>query len=169
MAECTGVCRQEQAGLASFSSPYIADDEWVCRTVRPAEFKTKKTLKASFIQTSRLRAGELSAWRLATPDELERLAEKLRANGDPPDNILAARAGDLRKIAIQDRIRCLSVVNDTRIDDQGGHDLQHVTLAPCALLMAESDPDVVTTELKAQLLLVYRSKNATALHDVPDK
>ena len=169
MSECPEVCGQEAAGLENYPSELVADNEWVCRTVRPAEYKTKNSLKAAFIQTSKLRAGELSAWRLHDPAQLPELEAKLVAGGNPPDNIIAAQARDLRRIAIQDRLRSVSVINDTRIDDAGNHDPQHVTIAPCAQLMAAADPDEITSEIKAQLLLVFRSQRAQALKQVPEK
>ncbi len=168
MADCPAVCPREIAGLGLYEAPRVEDDEWVCRTVRPEDYNTKNALKPSFVSTTRLRAGELSAWRLPDLAKLSDLKDKLAANGQAPDNILAVQADALRRIAIGTRSRCLSVINDTRVDDEGGHDPQHIAIAPCADLMASSDPDLVTADLKVQIRLVYRSTKAVALHPRPE-
>lgn len=167
MPECPEVCGQEAAGLMQFDTPRVANDEWVCRTVRPEDYSAKNVLKPSFIQTKRLRDGELSAWRLADTAELPELAAKLAANGQAPENVLATKAARLRMIPCRDRLRAVSVINDTRIDDAGNEDAQHITIAPCAELMAAGDPDVVTLEIRAQLMLVYRSSETVALKPRP--
>lgn len=165
MADCSGVCAQERTGAAVYRSELVRDEEWVCRTVRPAEYKAKNRLKASFVQTSRLAAGELSAWRVDDPVDLPTLGAKLTEMKLAPDNIIAVRAESLRRIAVQGSSRGLSVVGDTRVDEHGNHDPQHVVLAPCAQLAADEGS---ISELKAQILLVYRSSRAEALRVVPD-
>jgi hypothetical protein len=158
MDECNGVCIQEKAGIQQFSSPVVGDDELVCRTVRPEDYSSKGVLKPSFIQTTRLKAGELSAWRLNQPTELPNLEDKLAKSGLPAHNILAARASDLRQIRLGGARRGISIVNDTRVDDIGGHDPMHVALAPCAQLLEDPEEiDEVVADLKTRLMTTFRS------------
>lgn len=158
MDECAGQCVQERDGEGRYSSPTVRDDELVCRTVRPEDFTKKGVLKPSFIQTSRLRAGELSAWRLSDAQELSALNEKLTAAGRAPDNIIAASAAAIRGIQLDGLGRAVSVVNDTRIDEADNHDPMHIALAPCMRLMArQEEVDELIADLKTRLMTLFRS------------
>jgi hypothetical protein len=156
MSECLNPCPVELAGLNVYDSPIVADGEWICRTVRPDDLGAKNTLKNSFIQSSSLLKGELSAWRISNDQDLPELEQKLIKQGTPPDNIVAATAGAIRAVRLAPPARVFSVVNDTRIDDLDNHDQQHVAIAPCAQLMNSSaDQDALISELKTNLKLVF--------------
>lgn len=136
----------------------MRNEEWICRTIRPGEYKSRGVLKAAFVQTSQLDKGHLSAWRLDEVDRLPDLANRLVGKmSNPPENLLAVQASLLRNIRLDDQ-RAICVINDTRVDMEGGHDQEHVALSPCARF-AELDSDereAVISQLKTEIIRVYR-------------
>lgn len=160
MPDCSGVCTREAEGSCLYSSPLVDNAELLCRNARKPQDTTGAAghLKTSFIHTRELQAGQLSAWRIAVVDELPALARKLKERRWPADVLLAARAVDIRAIRTSREGRVLCVINDTRIDSDGGHDSQHVAISPCSsLLDAPEELELEMTELKAALKLAFRS------------
>lgn len=170
MISCPEPCPLEVSGQQTYSSPTVTNDEWVCRTVRPKEFKKKAVLKPAFVHMRELKAGSLSSFRLMDIEELPLLAERIPAkmNGAIPENLLAVRASRLRDIRIDD-MRSLCVINDTRIDHIGGHDPEHIALAPCKRFdsLNDDEREEIVAELRNQIILAYRL-DSTPLHAVPD-
>lgn len=81
--------------------------------------------------------------------------------------MLAVPAFLLRGVKIDDQ-RALCVINDTRIDREGGTDVEHIAIAPCQRF-DELDPperEAVISALKGEILSVFRG-DGTALHEVP--
>lgn len=163
MADCAVGCVREAAGLDAYNTPFVDDEEWVCRSARVPDDLNKGNLKASFVTTKEFAKGQLSGWRIGDPEELPALADKLRANDWRVDNLLAAKAGVLRAARTNnDPRRVLCVINDTRIDEVGNHDDQHVAMSPCArLLEAPADLEVEMSDLKAQLTLIFKSSKVS--------
>lgn len=161
MQNCAERCVRELDGIELYDAPFVQDDEWLCRTVRPRDYNTRTELKPSFIQNTSLQKGELSVWRVPAPEAMNALKQKIEGDGRVADNILAVQAGTLRAIRIGGG-RGLCVVNDTRTDEVGGNDLQHAALAPCLRIAAD---EAGMSDLKHQLRLVFR--NGVALHPHP--
>lgn len=163
MADCAARCVREAAGLVAYNTPLVEDEEWVCRSARVPDDLNKGNLKASFVTTREFVKGQLSGWRIGDPEELPALAEKLRGKEWRVDNLLAAKAGALRAARTNDDPRrVLCVINDTRIDEAGNHDDQHVAMSPCArLLEAQADLEVEMSDLKAQLTLIFKSSKVS--------
>ena len=165
MQGCAELCPLEASGLRKFQSSFVGDLEWVCRTIRPGEFKTKANLKAAFVQTTQLDKGHLSAWRLddvaALPSLSARLKDKM---GTEPDNMLAVPAGRLREIMVDDK-RALCVINDTRTSLTGDHDIEHIALSPCGRFdnLSSEDREEQISQLKSEIIRVFRGLG-TPLH-----
>lgn len=166
-AGCAEPCPLETGGTETYDSPFVENEEWVCRTIRPGEYKTKSQLKFAFVQTSQLSQASLSAWRLDEIDELPILAAKLKDKmGQEPSNMLAVPAFLLRGVKIDDQ-RALCVINDTRIDREGGMDAEHIAIAPCQRFDEHPDREAVISALKGEIISVFRGEG-TPLHEVPD-
>lgn len=132
--ECGQACPQELASAPLYGSLPVANDELVCRgAYMPMHYNRAGTrLKAAFIEKKMLLGGELSVWRLtpvADPATLVPKLQKADRQLKAIHGLTAKEVRDLRDAELSRRE--FSVINDTRIDDAGGHDLQHAAIAPC--------------------------------------
>lgn len=157
MIGCPEICPLEVGGQQHYKSPIVKSDEWVCRTVRPQDYSATGVLKPSFVHMRELKAGSLSSFRLAQIEGLAELAARLpeKMNGIVPANVLAVRASRLRAIRI-DELRALCVLNDTRIDDLGNHDDEHIALSLCERFTDAEDLDAIAVDVRNAILFAFR-------------
>lgn len=169
MSPCEDRCPREVEGEQIYDGHPVADDDWVCRAARPQDFNKKAVLKSSFIQATQLKAGSLSVWRVNAPEQLAELSQKLETAYERPENLLAVRARDLRSIKV-DGLRAICVINDTRIDSAGGHDVQHAAISACQRFMPwgdDEDSAGLYEQIRSALMLAFR-KSGTSLYPHAD-
>lgn len=154
-------------GIASYESPPVKDEEWVCRSVQPKGYNATGILKSGFVHAKRLKEGWLSAWRVAEPTELQSVEHKMADGGVLPANVVAAKVATLRAIKIGGT-RAVCVINDTRTSETGDHDELHIAVSGCARFMPWTDEAQSVEdfeELRTKILLAFRSEGV-ALHTI---
>jgi hypothetical protein len=159
MPNCVAVCPREQATFGAPSPGTVADDEIVCRAAFGMHIKGSKLTK-SVIRKLDVTNGELSIWRVGDVENptLGQLCLKITPPpNDAIDRLLAVQASEIRAIhGPQPASRAFSVVDDTRIDRNGGRDAQHAAIAPCRSYDL-ADP-ITIEDLVNKLFLLFKDR-----------
>lgn len=162
MAPCARPCRKEEEGAGLYESGPVRDDEWLCRSIRPKDFKSGEA-KPGFIQSTQLKKGSLSAWRIEGSDQIGSVAAL--ASGADSFNMLAARVSDLRSITFGDG-GSVCVINDTRTSEDGDHHPLHAAISGCVRCEPWTEDEksrLDFLELRTKIILAFR-KSGVTLH-----
>jgi hypothetical protein len=160
---CEVECPLEQVSRDPASPGVVEDHEVVCRGAfgKRAHYNSLG-VKPNFIRDRDLLLGELSVWRLSFADisEIRNELDKRPPEGNTLWDIFGINASSIRAIRVPSwEGRVISVLDDCRVDTEGGKHPAHAALAICQSLNLgpEDKSSPLYVEIRDELARLFKS------------